>query len=323
MNVTTENFTSDYFHGLFEARPSKTISMTLSMLLMLVGSILCYSVIWYEHYGVDAKRTILNQLQSLQCWAALQFMICVTFLEWFRYISGPMPKFPCWLHVIVKEAIVSKLLLLQTGLIISRYAFIFWLKNPAAFNDEFWCLFINRWVNLFSVLSQFVFIYWPGRQRIGYYFCIGKDPLKDNILPTKNNISHNIIVYASLITHILMSMRIFWYKNKIKNSVTDSVCVQRNIFIKSLEKQSISDFVTLTCGLMCSIAFGFFILKYSKIEPCNYNYYPDYLAVYWIQLLNTPLIFNLVIILCYIKNQTMRTIMIRETIEYLKYLFRI
>jgi hypothetical protein len=35
-----------------------------------------------------------------------------------------------------------------------RYLFIFWLKNPAAFNDEFWGKFLNWSVVILSWISQ-------------------------------------------------------------------------------------------------------------------------------------------------------------------------
>jgi len=55
-----ESNSSDYFSGLFENRPSKIAFMTVSLLTMLVCVVLCYSIIWYERFGLDAKRTINN-----------------------------------------------------------------------------------------------------------------------------------------------------------------------------------------------------------------------------------------------------------------------
>jgi hypothetical protein len=321
MNMTLENVTADYFLNLFENGPSKTLFMGLSMFLMLVSLVLCYSIIWFERFGVDVKRTILNQLLSLQCWTLAEFILCVTLLEWVRYISGPMPSFPCWFHLVIKEGLISKMLLLQTGIVISRYACIFWLKNPSAFNDEFWCQFINRWVNIFSFWPQFVFVYLPGRQRIGYYICAGRDPAEDYALPTKSNITHYIIVCSSLAIHILVSLRIFFYKNKIKNNIDDISCIQKNTILKTLEKQSITDFVTVTTGFISAFIFAYVFFKYSQIEPKNFNQYPYYLFVYWVQLFNAPITTIFLLILYYIKKKSMRTIMIREVNEFLKLRF--
>ena len=137
MNSTTGNVTGDYFSGLFESRTSKALTMTLSFIMMIASITLCYSVVWYERYGLDAKQTILNRLFALICWTGIELIIFMTLPEWLRFISGPWPKFPCWFHLIVKNGIIAKIILLYTGLIVTRYACIFWIKNPAAFHDEF------------------------------------------------------------------------------------------------------------------------------------------------------------------------------------------
>ena len=53
---------NDYFSGLFENRVSKVFSLAFSWF----GSIVCigmlYSIIWYERFGSDYKRTLINRL---------------------------------------------------------------------------------------------------------------------------------------------------------------------------------------------------------------------------------------------------------------------
>jgi hypothetical protein len=57
-----------------------------------------------------------------------------------------------------------------------RYLFIFSIKNPGTFQDEFWNFFINIVVVSFSFLSQVIFAYLQGRQPLTYYFCTGQIP---------------------------------------------------------------------------------------------------------------------------------------------------
>lgn len=59
-------------------------------------------------------------------------------------------------------------------MILTRYIFIFWLKNPSAFNDDFWFLFVNIWTVGFTFISDFSHLYLPGRQRMEFYICTGK-----------------------------------------------------------------------------------------------------------------------------------------------------
>ena len=40
------------------------------------------------------------------------------------------------------------------SLSLSRFAYIFWLKNPAAFHDDFWCFFLSIWINAFGLVCQ-------------------------------------------------------------------------------------------------------------------------------------------------------------------------
>ena len=135
MNVTGHILATNFFSGLFENRSSKILFMVISIVLILAGLALSYSIIWYERYGLDVQRTIVNQLFSQMCWTGIEFICLITVPEWFRFLYGPFPHLPCWLHVIIKNAVVAKLLFLQTGLIVIRYAWIFWLKNEINLMD--------------------------------------------------------------------------------------------------------------------------------------------------------------------------------------------
>ena len=309
------NSTGDYFQELFEPKISKTIFMAISVVLNLFCVALCFCVIWYERYGLDVKRTIMNQLFSKLCWTGIEFILFITLPEWLRFFYGPFPRLPCWLHLVIKNAIIAKLLFLQTGLIVIQYAWIFWLKNPFAFKDDFWCCFINIWSNIFSVWPHFAFVYLPGKHPVGYYICTGHDPLKDEEMTPKFNYIHYIIVYSSLVVHFLVSIRIFLHKKKIKeNNLT---LEQNNLNGTVFDKNSLSGFTIITVSLALMVFLGFIFSKYSSIEPKNYNIFPDYLIVYWIQLANAPLTMLLLLLICFAKNDLMRTVMLRETKEFL------
>ena len=46
----------------------------------------------------------------------------------------------------LRNALAIKVILHLDSIVIIRYIFIFLLKNPMNFKDDFWCLFINLWV---------------------------------------------------------------------------------------------------------------------------------------------------------------------------------
>jgi hypothetical protein len=63
-----------------------------------------------------------------------------------------------------RKAIIINCTILVTAMTLFRYVFIFWLKNPAAFEDDFWLIFVNAWSMTFSFLSQLPRALVPGNQ---------------------------------------------------------------------------------------------------------------------------------------------------------------
>ena len=82
------NSTEDFFSGVFENRPSKIIFMTFTIVAIPAVLLLLYSIIWYERFGLDVKRTIVNKLTSSFCWIAIQFVIFVNIPDLGRYLFG-------------------------------------------------------------------------------------------------------------------------------------------------------------------------------------------------------------------------------------------
>jgi hypothetical protein len=93
-----------------------------------------------------------------------------------RYVYGPLPEVVCLFQLMIKNVINLQTVLLCDGVTAARYLFIFYLKNPFQFQDEFWHTFCNAWVASFALLSQFVFVYSPGHQPLNFFLCVGKNP---------------------------------------------------------------------------------------------------------------------------------------------------
>jgi hypothetical protein len=98
-------------------------------------------------------------------------------------------------------------MLILTGIIVTRYIFIFWLKNPAAFQDDFWNLLINIWIVGYSILSQYISFMLPGRYAIFYYICTGKNPLQDEDVPLKTATDLQILSLTMFLLHIFVVLR--------------------------------------------------------------------------------------------------------------------
>ena len=79
-----------------------------------------------------------------------------------RYFLGPQPATFCLLQSVIKNSLKWQLLLLLDSVIIVRYIFIFWLKNPGAVNEDFWTTFANGQVIGISLVTNFVIFFLPG-----------------------------------------------------------------------------------------------------------------------------------------------------------------
>ena len=87
----------------------------------------------------------------------------------FRYLWGPLGRKMCFLQVTFMNTIKWQSLLLFNAILLSRYAMVIWLKNPAAMKDDFWSVFINQWTFCISILVNFVIFFFPKRLPLIYY----------------------------------------------------------------------------------------------------------------------------------------------------------
>jgi hypothetical protein len=240
-NLYLLNRSNDFFVGLVENRISKISSVIFSAL----GSYLCigmlYSIIWYEKFGSDSKRTLINRLFVYFWLCPMIWEATVQQVDIIRYIFGPMPKFVCRINYFLKLHFTIHALILLDFIVVARYIFIFWLKNPAAFNDEFWSVFINLWTFFGTALLQFVQTSLPGKDFPDIWICSGENPNLDLTPSYKSVFLNNFIKIFSLFIHIVISIKIKHYKWK-----TDPNEVARNpksklFWIFSLKTDSVID----------------------------------------------------------------------------------
>ncbi len=201
--------------------------------------------------------------------------------------------------------------------------YIFWLKDPASFNDDFWNCFLNIWIAGFSCISQFIFVYLPGKQTINFYIFSGKNPASDSSKPKKYNIPFVITAIVSILVHIFVHIKIFFYKKNVNNKVNEQnyqqyYKQQKNMFLKALEKQSLPNFTNISFFLIGFVGFYFLISRVSELEPHKLNEYPNYLMVYWINLANSLLVAALLAILIFCRNETMRQVLKREVKRFFR-----
>jgi hypothetical protein len=86
----------DFFCDLFQNRFSKILAIIFATVSAPFIILALWGIIWYERYGHDTQRTIINKLYSSLCWVGIEFIILVIFPDTVRYTLGPFPSFLCW-----------------------------------------------------------------------------------------------------------------------------------------------------------------------------------------------------------------------------------
>ena len=212
-NATDElhHLDTDYFSGLLDSNAGKIISLMISCFGIVASPLVLLSIIWYEKYGNDSNRTLLNMFASLYCWAVVEFIILVQIPETARFLFGPLPGFVCHIQIFLRSTSVTVLLLYKNFSALTKYIFIFWLKNPVAFDNEFWSLFICFWVHFFSLVLRIIEYSISSKMSIHYFVCAGVKPFEGKTgLP---NLNGKVEIF-SIILHISINTRVYFYKKR-------------------------------------------------------------------------------------------------------------
>jgi hypothetical protein len=298
---------------------AKIACMIFAATAVPIVTILLYSIIWYEHFGLDAKRTIINKLLSSALFTCIEFVIFVQLPDIARYVFGPLPKFVCLFQFIMKNATSLQILLFFDGIIVARYFYIFYLKNPAGFQDEFWNRFISIWVFAFSSISQAAFVYLPGRQPLNYYICVGKITDLEMMAPLKINSIMGLSGVLTFFAHVVIGIKIHKFKRKVAPILKNTSFKERRYdFLRSIENQSLTDLTTTACNIIASFTTFILLGKQYIIKPTDVNVYPNYIYIYLLHLVTPLLSIITLCVLYYARNAAMRKTMLREAKAFLQ-----
>jgi len=131
----------DYFDVLRENNLYKFASVSLSVVITVTLLPLIYGIIWFERFGSDKKRTLINMLVSSTCWTVIQCGVLLQVPDIVHLVIGPLPEKFCFFQAILRSTFASEFLLYFDAIIAMRFVYIFCLKNLANFRDEFWSQF--------------------------------------------------------------------------------------------------------------------------------------------------------------------------------------
>jgi hypothetical protein len=145
---------STLFHNVFENNFVR-ILLTVSPMLLILSMLLAHGIIWFERFGTDQKRTIINKLVSHGLYIIIISLPLIVLSDIIRYLVGPLPAKFCFFQVIFKGATFTQILCYFDAIIVAKYALIFWTKNPASLNHDFWSRFISIWIYIVSLTTSF------------------------------------------------------------------------------------------------------------------------------------------------------------------------
>ena len=133
---------------------------------------------------------------------------------------------------------MTEFIMFIDALALTRYIFIFHLKNPAAFQDDFWHLFINLWMIFANMLIQCATMPFEFQFLPAYLACRGKS---DEIQETKNVLYFFHVQIISAVLHAFIYLRIWMFRSKARVSdITRSRNI-KSLFLADLNKESLMD----------------------------------------------------------------------------------
>ena len=292
-NLTTSE---DFFSFILINTPIKIFSITTSSVIIVVVWILSYGIIWYNNHASDRNHTLLNRLTSAFSYVLAEMFITIQFTEIIREMFGPMSKVFCTMKSIARPMYISQSLLYLDAMAITKYLFIFVLKNPAAFKEDFWIIFINIWIKSASLIGNLVWWFKAEREALNYYICTGLDPTVDFKRPVK---VYGFVESASFVINLFIFIRINWYKNSIK---TNQVHVQYLDRINALSLKTIA--VNVIGVSLLSLLLLSTVLM-SMIKPEELSNYKNFVHIHY--LISIPAPVFLYFVTYYIQHKELRT----------------
>ena len=203
---------------------------------------------------------------------------------------------------------------------VTRFAFVHWVRNPVALNDDFFRLFINVSTATLSFISQIVYVWMPGRNPMGYYICTGKFPL--STIPLKTPVKKNLPVVAVLVisccTHIYTALKLRQSKRRDGDSAPKVLVDEKKslkVFNVLTDKHMLASFTSNIISLGSLVAAYLIAYTFNKIEPQDLNTFPNYIFVYFWHHWMPQISFFGTIIIYYGRHQALKSAVVREVYE--------
>lgn len=295
MNNSFQNFSldsqKDYFLFMTNSSLLRNICVVFSCICLIVGPLALYSIIWFEKFGSGQKRTLLNMLFSMTCWICIGFAVFVYLPETIRFIYGPFPEIICSANTVLRHSFVSMLLLFMDAISLTRYVFIFKLKNPAAFNDTFWCFFLCLFIIIGSFLVQGSWYIYADYRPISFYMCTGRNPFHEQ---KRSTTIYGVNEICSATLNIVIYLKIYFYK---KSTGSDQ-----------FEKQSLTAITSNIISFLIIVLSAIVIKNLDVTNPEDINKYWFQVVTYYRHLILPSIILMCIVLSCLLNKRYIRVV---------------
>jgi len=297
---------SDLYPALTDNNPFRICCLSVNVVSMVVGVPLLFGIVWFERFGSDKKRTILNMLISEVIWTFIVALALVQIPDLVRFTLGPLPRTVCFLLLLLRNYLACTIVLLFTSTSVSRFVFIFCLKNPAAFQDDFWFRFSSLVIHLFSQLFWGTLHFINTNQPVIYYICTGENSEEAIRHPFKG---YGIIETSCVIVNAFVYIKIYFYKQKIKQQPHTHFNSQKVASLFEIEKENLGNFIFVVLSITLIISSTFSVAKLNSINAKDINVYPNYLFVFYRNLLFQSFVIVFFIVWFYAKKNLRKKVL--------------
>ena len=301
-----QNNTFIHFEGFFEDYNSKLIFVTLSIILNLINCVLCGGIVWFERHYANDRRILTNKIVSFVSINVFALLPIAAATDFANYLIGPLNAGYCFFFYVYRSYIKTMFLFYLNCIVVVRYVFIFWLKNPTSIDDEFWSSFIGILGTILSLIASLIAMLVPQKHSPFYYACADIDPRPDR--------KHGKLLYPqteiliTLVIHVVFIGRIKYYKSKISSPAPQSSMEETSLASLALNLVQV---IWATVHISLQVVINRFTLEEA-------NQFPNYLFMYAYHLLLPPISIFVISFVYYIKHQHLRAKVFKKIKELLK-----
>jgi hypothetical protein len=194
-------------------------------------------------------------------------------------------------------------MLLSDFAVVIKFIYVFHLKNPSAFPDDFWAKLITIWVQIFGIVFMVVWHTNAKRQPIGFYICTGQAPPVED---SSFSLFYGALVLISIALHVIVYIFVANHNRKTKIGPLTYQAFFKKVLLKDNEASSLSNMLILIFNLV-AILFSINVIKsINKVEPVKLNSAPYGYYVLFAYLVSPGLLTLMSLGLFYGKHQQLR-----------------